>query len=381
MIVLIKVLKKDIQNTTSSPVALPTTSTDLGNTGGSWKNLINEINHVPRAELFLTTLVTAGIQFLIAGIGVIVALMLNSIGSKNTFFNTHQGALLSISIVIIIASGLVSSYVGILLHKYFRGDSLNQPYRNFQILKLGILYTSTPALLWVVMFILNVFVWAKESSAALPFETIILLFALFVLIQWPCGVIGARIANNQKFDIKSPPQSPMLEKPYQAITLLPRKSASKIINIFTSYLKTVVVYGLIPFGIVYVELSFILTSVFLEKTTFYYMYGFLFITVVMLVVLVIESTIIAVYVSLAVYNDPHWTWLSFQVGSSLGWYVFGYAIYYYVRVLNVEEFVSGLLYFVHMAIVSVIIGVSCGAIGVLTGLAFVRKIYGAIKVD
>ena len=51
------------------------------------------------------------------------------------------------------------------------------------------------------------------------------------------------------------------------------------------------------------------------------------------------------------------------------------------KILNVDDFVSGLLYFVYMALASLMIGIASGSIGVLTGLIFIRKIYGAIKVD
>ena len=53
----------------------------------------------------------------------------------------------------------------------------------------------------------------------------------------------------------------------------------------------------------------------------------------------------------------------------------------FLRILNVDDFVSGLLYFVYMALASSMIGIASGSIGVLTGLIFIRKIYGAIKVD
>ncbi|RCK62781.1 Transmembrane 9 superfamily member 3 [Candida viswanathii] len=382
MIVLIKVLKKDIQNNTNT-TALPTTNDVDSNISSGWKNLINDVNHIPRGELFLSTLVAAGIQMFIAIIGVIVILMLNSIGTKNTFFNAHQGACFSISISFIIASGLISSYAGVLLHKYFRGDSLNQPYDRFATVALSLLFSAAlPAGIFTVILVLNFFVWAKESSAALPFGTIVVLLSAFLLIQCPLGIIGGYYANNYtRVDFKTPPPSPMTEKSlYYQTARQPRKS-SKFFAVLFNYLRTVCIYGIIPFGIVYVELLFIFNSVWLEKTTFYFMYGFLFITIIMLVIIIIESTIVAVYISLVVYNDPHWIWLSFQVGSSLGWFIYGYSIYYYINVLNVQDFVSGLLYFVYMALASVIIGVSCGAVGLLTGLIFIRKIYGAIKVD
>ncbi|CAX39660.1 endosomal transmembrane protein, putative [Candida dubliniensis CD36] len=411
MIVLIKVLKKDIANggsgksdNTNSGTVLPLTndipmdidggdsSSAIKNIGSGWKNLINEVNQIPHYPIFLTTLVSAGIQMVIAAMGVISILMINSIGIKNNFFNSHQGAFFSLSIFCISVSGSISSYFGILLHKYLHYDNLNQPYNQLTIIKLSLLFSAAlPAFLFLIIFILNFFVWAKESSAALPFGTIVVFLLIFILIQCPLGIIGGYYANYyHKFDRflltskTPPPQSPLYEKSllnHGEYNSSATNSKSSILSKILSYSKTILVYGLIPFGIVYVELLFIFNSVWLEKTTFYYMYGFLFVTTLMLFIIIIESTIVAIYISLVVYNDPNWIWLSFQVGSSIGWYIYGYSIYYFIKILNVDDFVSGLLYFVYMALASLMIGIASGSVSVLTGLIFIRKIYGAIKVD
>ena len=435
MIVLIKVLKKDIANNgnndnISGNTVLPLIKNDISididgdsssssvtnNIGSGWKNLINQVNQIPQYPIFLITLVSAGIQIVIAIMGVISILMINSIGTKNNFFNSHQGAFFSISIFCISILGSISSYFGILLHKYFyhphphlhqtsgnnnnhnnNNNNLGKTYDQLTIIKLSLLFSAAlPAFLFLIIFILNFFVWAKESSAALPFGTIVVFLLIFILIQCPLGIIGGNYANYANYanyqkslsmpqklffaSMKTPPSSPLYENQFQFHSKN-KPSNDSLLTKFISYGKTILIYGLIPFGIVYVELLFIFNSIWLEKTTFYYMYGFLFITTLMLFIIIIESTIVAIYISLVVYNKSNWIWLSFQVGSSIGWYIYGYSIYYFLRILNVDDFVSGLLYFVYMALASLMIGIASGSIGVLTGLIFIRKIYGAIKVD
>ena len=104
MIVLIKVLKKDIANngnndSISGNTVLPLIKNDISididgdsssssvtkNIGSGWKNLINQVNQIPQYPIFLITLVSAGIQIVIAIMGVISILMINSIGTKNNF--------------------------------------------------------------------------------------------------------------------------------------------------------------------------------------------------------------------------------------------------------------------------------------------------------
>ncbi|KAI5955452.1 hypothetical protein KGF57_003584 [Candida theae] len=386
MIVMIQVLKKDIRQQapklplSDSAIAageVGAASDHVSTTGGGWKNLANEVNAIPNAELLLTTLVSGGVQTLIAIVGVIAITSLNSIKSKHYFFNNHQGAIFSFGIFCFMGSGLVSSSLGLILHKMFRKET-NMRYDIWQTLILSLMFSAVlPAFLFLLMFILNFFVWAQDSSTALPFGTIVVFVLLFILIQCPLGVIGGVYGNNYKFNPKNFLSNGDDEKRQGRS----HRKGARLHKQLASYLKSVLTHGLIPFGIVYVELLFVFNSVWLEKTTFYYMYGFLFVTTVMLIIIIVELTIVSIYVSLVYYNDANWTWLSFKVGSSIGWYIYAYSIYYFITVLNIDDFVSSLLFFSYMGLACFIIGIACGAVGVLTGLVFIRKIYSAVKLE
>ncbi|KAK6463139.1 hypothetical protein DFJ63DRAFT_285760 [Scheffersomyces coipomensis] len=393
-VVLLRTLKRDLSSlspngTGSSPASssptLPLTNTNGQDDSAPWKGLISDVFKCPSFILPLTTLVAAGIQVIVVLIGVIFIFVLNSKlfipGLKNstTFFNNHEGALISISIFIFIISGFVSSYIGIILYKFLNNDNINQEYPNDKIIKLSLLFGSfLPQSILIIVFFLNFFVWAKDSSSAIPFGTIIILLLLFFLIECPLGIIGGYYGNKKTFSIKSFFNN-------QAIIKEASSNKPKLLRRYNSWLlspiPSIVIFGLIPFGVVFVELLFIFNSLWLEKTTFYYMYGFLFITTVMLIIIIAESTIIAIYISLSVYNNPNWQWLSFRIGSSIGWYIMGYTIYYFTFYLNVNDFVSSLLYFSYMGLACFLICVGFGSVGLITGLIFVKKIFSTIKVD
>lgn len=379
-VVLLRVLKSDIQSNSPS---LPTNEYDNA-MNSSWKNLSNEITKRPKLALPLSVLVASGIQLIIAAIGVIVIFFINSkfsIGSSsssNTFFNNHQGAFFSISLTFFVISGIIPSFCGIILHKIFNNDHLNSEYNKSKTFLSSILFSGfLPSMILSIVLFLNFFVWAKHASTALPFGTIIVLLLVFFIVQLPLGIIGGYYGNIYKFDNKSF----LLSKGDKVEGEFKSLKAKKKNSWLLSPIFSVMIFGLIPFGIVYVELLFIFNSVWLEKTTFYYMYGFLLMTTVILIVIIAESTIIATYISLAVYNNPNWQWLSFHAGSSIGWYIFGYSVYYFVYYLRLNDFVSALLYFSYMALSSCLIGIACGSVGVLTALLFIKKIYSSIKVD
>lgn len=379
-IVMVKVLKSDLKPEASIPLAHSDTLTRLIHSG-LWKNLVSVVMRPPVKVALLSTLCASGIQCLVAMMSVIVVFTVNNklsfgTGSTfNTFFNNHQGAFFSCSVILLLASGFVSAFFGMIFHKLLSNERPSTVYHGSKTRLLSCAFAGTfPFSIFSAVMFINLFVWAKESSNALPFGTIIVIILLFGLIELPLGIIGGVLGNRYEFDTNS----------FFVTSYVPQKPEGSLDNrrsIFLSPIITIFAFGLIPFGIVYVDLLFIFNSVWLEKTTFYYMYGFLLLTALLLLVVVAESAIVATYISLTVYSNPNWQWLSFRVSSSLGWYVFGYSTYYFVYNLQMSDVVSIIIYFAYMALVSAAIGVSCGAVGVLTSLLFVRKIYGAAKRD
>ena len=61
--------------------------------------------------------------------------------------------------------------------------------------------------------------------------------------------------------------------------------------------------------------------------------------------------------------------------------MFLYSIMYFVTKLDMTKFVAGLTYFVYMFIASLAFFLLTGTIGFFACFWFVRKIYGAIKID
>lgn len=378
-ILLLRVLKSDIK---SKNDVLP--SHELDNNMNSWKSLSNEVLKRPKQPFVLSLLVASGFQLCMASIGVMftIAMGKNIIVSRfvlSSIVLHNQGAFFSLSLLFFIISAILPSFTGLILHKVFNNIYLNAEYDTKKTASLSIIYSGfLPALILSTMLFLNFFVWAKEASTALPFGTIILFITILFLIIIPLGMLGGYYGNRYKFSEKSFLLSRSGERTEYKSEV--RKSFKYNSWIFNPFYSTVV-FGLVPFGIAYVELLFIFNSVWLEKTSFYYMYGFLLATLAMLIVIIAESTIIATYISLSYYQNPHWQWLSFRVGASVGLYIFLYAIYYFIVYLDIHDFISGLLYFSHMALACGLISLSFGSVSVFTGILFIRKIYDATKAD
>merc|ERR1712203_799585 len=136
--------------------------------------------------------------------------------------------------------------------------------------------------------------------------------------------------------------------------------------------------GILPFGAVFTELFFIMSS--LWQHQFYYLFGFLALVLGILVVTCAEISIALTYFQLTS-EDYNWWWRSFFASASSAVYVFLYSILYFNSRLQIDKAVSTILYFGYMSIMSLLFFLLTGSIGTIASFYFVKVIYGSIKVD
>ena len=140
----------------------------------------------------------------------------------------------------------------------------------------------------------------------------------------------------------------------------------------------ILVGGVLPFGAVFIELFFILSSIWLHQ--YYYVFGFLMVVLLILIVTCAEITIVMCYFQLCA-EDYHWWWRSFLTAGCSGLYLFIYSIYYMFSKMVMTRGVSILLYIGYMLIASYSFTLLTGTVGFLACWFFVRVIYAAVKVE
>ena len=141
---------------------------------------------------------------------------------------------------------------------------------------------------------------------------------------------------------------------------------------------TMGIAGILPFGAVFIELFFIMSSVWLQR--FYYVFGFLALVLLILLITCAEISIVLCYFQLC-NEDYHWWWRSFLTAGSSGLYLFAYSIMYFFTQLDIIGFVPTLIYFTYMLVFAVLFFLITGTIGFYSCHWFVWTIYSAIKVD
>merc|ERR1719453_1097778 len=147
---------------------------------------------------------------------------------------------------------------------------------------------------------------------------------------------------------------------------------------FTQPLVTSLIGGVLPFGAVFTELFFILSSIWQHQ--FYYLFGFLFLVLIILIVTCSEVSISLAYFQLTA-EDWRWWWRSFFVSGSSAGFIFLYSVLYFFSKLQVTKTVTFFIYFGWMSVASLTFMLLTGTVGTISTFFFVRAIYGSIKID
>jgi transmembrane 9 superfamily protein 2/4 len=175
-----------------------------------------------------------------------------------------------------------------------------------------------PGIVFCIFFVLNALIWGEKSSGVVPFGTMFALVFLWFGISMPLVFIGSYFGYKK----------PAIEDPVKT-SKIPRQIPEQAW--YMQPVFSVLIGGILSFGVVFIELFFILTSIWLNQ--FYYIFGFLFIVFVILLVTCAEITIVLCYFQLCS-EDYHWWWRAYLTSGSSTLYLFLYAIFYFFTKLE-----------------------------------------------
>lgn len=356
-----------------------------------WKLVHGDVFRPPPYAGLLAPLVGSGTQLIFTTLCILI---LSAVGVLNPSF---RGGYVSVGMGLWVFAGLFSGYFSCRVYKTFGG----------QLWQKNVFVTASlvPGLLFATIFILNLFVWIQASSTAIPFTTLLGLVALWLFFQLPLVYLGGWFGFTQHGAWTHPIKA----------NAIPRQIPSQ--SWYTRSVQTVLLAGFVPFVVVFIELMFVFKSLWMDKSGYYYVFGFMGVVSAVLGVTVVEVTVVAVYVQLCsevsvppffplnispypiiplfgqmpllavdgVANvceqNYHWWWQSFLVGASSALWIYVYLIYYFFSRLHISGFVSSLLFFAYGGAACALYGLLTGTVGFLAAYAFVRRIYAAVKID
>ncbi|XP_042468725.1 transmembrane 9 superfamily member 12-like [Zingiber officinale] len=317
-----------------------------------WKLVVGDVFREPTSPKMLCVMVGDGVQ--ITGMTV-VTIVFAALGFMSP---ASRGMLLTGMIMFYLFLGIASGYVGIRLWRTIKGGSEGWRSVSWSIACFF------PGIAFLVLTVLNFMLWGSNSTGALPFSTFFLLLSLWFFISVPLTLLGGFLATRAEH-IQFPVRTNQIAREIPA-----RK--------FPSWLL-VLGAGTLPFGTLFIELFFILSSIWLGR--FYYVFGFLLVVLVLLIVVCAEVSVILTYMNLCV-EDWQWWWKAFFASGSVALYVFLYSINYLVfQLSSLSGSVSAMLYLGYSLIMALAIMLSTGTIGFLVSLYFVHYLFSSVKID
>ncbi|CAK9054426.1 Transmembrane 9 superfamily member 4 (Endomembrane protein 10) (Transmembrane nine protein 4) (AtTMN4) [Durusdinium trenchii] len=207
------------------------------------------------------------------------------------------------------------------------------------------------------------------STAAFPFPTILLMFAMWACVTFPLTVLGGIIGRHRSIKQAQAEGSPFPCKTNKLAREIPacRWYQSPITQMFAS--------GFLPFSAIYIELHYIFNSVWGPRI--YFLYGILLLAFTMLLLVAGTVTVLFTYFHLNA-EDHRWWWRAFCSGVAVSVFFYLYCIYFFLQT-GMTGFLQCSFFFLYSLLAAHGIALTLGCVSFYCTYFFVIYIYSRIK--
>lgn len=318
-----------------------------------WKLVVGDVFRAPSNPSLLCVMVGDGVQIL--GMAV-VTILFAALGFMSP---ASRGTLITGMLFFYMILGIAAGYVAVRLWRTI-GCGEHRGWMSVAW-KAACFF---PGIAFLILTTLNFLLWGSHSTGAIPFSLFVILILLWFCISVPLTLIGGYFGA----------RAPHIEFPVRT-NQIPREIPAQK---YPSWLL-VLGAGTLPFGTLFIELFFIMSSIWMGRV--YYVFGFLFVVMILLVVVCAEVSLVLTYMHLCV-EDYKWWWKSFFASGSVAIYIFIYSINYLVFDLkNLSGPVSATLYLGYSLFMVLAIMLATGTVGFLSSFWFVHYLFSSVKLD
>ncbi|GLJ42964.1 hypothetical protein SUGI_0891490 [Cryptomeria japonica] len=318
-----------------------------------WKLVVGDVFRAPAHSQLLCIMVGDGVQIL--GMAV-VTILFAAFGFMSP---ASRGALITGMLFFYLVLGIAAGYVAVRMWRTLKGGD----HRGWKSISWRVA-CFFPGIVFLILTVLNFLLWGSQSTGAIPISLFVILLALWFCISVPLTLLGGYFGAKASH----------IEYPVRT-NQIPREIP---VQKYPSWLL-VLGAGTLPFGTLFIELFFIMSSIWLGRV--YYVFGFLFIVLILLVVVCAEVSLVLTYMHLCV-EDWKWWWKSFFASGSVAIYIFLYSVNYLVFDLrSLSGPVSAALYIGYSLLMVFAVMLATGTIGFLASFWFVHYLFSSVKLD
>lgn len=220
-----------------------------------------------------------------------------------------------------------------------------------------------PTFLFSMFLLVDMIEWTEKSAQTVPFTSVVAYMILWMCAAIPLAFHGAYTGFLMK-RFKTPTKVNSIRR------------ENKPLPTYLRLAFAMPVFGVIIFGSIFAEFQYVLSSVW--RSQVYAMFGYLFLSMNLLVAIVALISVIVTYLSLSA-GHSQWWWRSFMIGASGAIYMSIYSVYYMIFSLQMDLLAGEIIYLVYMLLVSISFALMCGSISVVSSYVFVTRIYSNIK--
>ncbi|KAJ7647298.1 Nonaspanin TM9SF [Roridomyces roridus] len=316
-----------------------------------WKLVHGEVFRAPSNPMVLSIMVGNGAQ-LCAMIGVTLVFALLGFLSPS-----NRGSLATVMMVCWTFFGGIAGYISSRVYASFGGTERRK--------NAFLTATLLPVVIFAVVFLLNLFLVGAGSSGAVPFGTMLLIVVLWFGISAPLSAVGAYFGSKHG-GVSHPVR----------VNQIPRQipPAPKYLRPWAAALLS----GILPFGAAFVELYFVLSSLFASRA--YYAFGFLALTAGIVGLTTATVTILFTYFILCA-EEYRWHWRAFLTGGGSAFWLLAYGLFFWVSRLQLDSLSSAILYLGYLLLLVIFDFLITGTIGFLASYWAIRRLYTAIRID
>ena len=144
-----------------------------------WKLVHGDVFRTPKNPLLLSIFLGNGSQlFVMVGTTITFALL-------GFLSPSNRGSLGTVMILLYTVFGFIGGYVSARVYKSFGGEKWKQ--------NIAMTPVMIPGIVFATFFLLNLFLWAKRSSGAVPFTTMLVILGIWFVISVPLSFAGSWI--------------------------------------------------------------------------------------------------------------------------------------------------------------------------------------------
>lgn len=351
-LVILRALKKDLAQYNSILDVTKEEQEEVHRDESGWKMIHGDVFRAPKNLNLYTIFVSSGVQIIVMVSSTLIVACLGFVSPAN------RGGLMSLLLLLFVTQAFVAGYFAARMLTKLGGEK-----SWMLIFKVSVFLPSAAMLTFIAC---NFVLRAARSSGAVPVRSLLCLFVLWIFVSLPLAFVGA------SFGYSVVPTSHA-----RKVNAIPRP-IDPTKQPFIQNNAVIFATGLVPFAALFLELRFILAS--LWQGMVYYVFGFLAVVCILWAITCALTSVVVVYHRLCAENY-HWWWMSFAAPSSLGLHLYAFMSYYFFSQLAIQSSAATLIYFLYMALATLLYVLGSGAIGALSSWWFVHVIYSQIKID